>query len=134
MSLPAINALRFDVPSYLEWEDKQTEKHEYRDGVVVTRAECSDAHVTIMGNVAMALRQHLRGGPCTAWGYSCRSRPCTRKCGWRTRARIPESCIKKAGVKPAERQGIHRPCWGSGFLGQIRPLRRWDKRNQLLKQ
>ena len=65
MSLPATNAPRFDVSSYLEWEEKQTEKHEYRDGFVVTRAECSDKHVTIMGNVAMALRQHLRGGPCS---------------------------------------------------------------------
>ena len=65
MSLPATNALRFDVPSYLEWEEKQTEKHESRDGCVMTRAECSDKHVTIMGNVAMALRQHLRGGPCS---------------------------------------------------------------------
>ena len=67
MSLPATNARRFDVPSYLEWEEKQTEKHEYRDGFVVTRAECSDKHVTIMGNVAMALRQHLRGGPCQTY-------------------------------------------------------------------
>ena len=67
MSLPATNAPRFDVSSYLEWEEKQTEKHEYRDGFVMTRAECSDKHVTIMGNVAMALRQHLRGGPCSVF-------------------------------------------------------------------
>ena len=30
-------------------------------------AGASDAHVTLAGNVFMALRNHLRGGPCSVF-------------------------------------------------------------------
>jgi len=58
---------RFDTQTYLEWEAGQAEKHQYLDGEVFAMAGASDAHVTIALNVAMALRQHLRGGPCSVF-------------------------------------------------------------------
>ena len=36
-----------------------------RDTKIIAMVGASDAHVTIAGNVYMALRQHLRGGPCS---------------------------------------------------------------------
>ena len=55
---------RFDADAYLAWEAEQPEKHEYVHGEVFAMSGGSDAHVTVAGNVFMALRNHLRGGPC----------------------------------------------------------------------
>ena len=66
MTLPARQP-RFDAQNYLEWEAGQAEKHQYLDGEVFAMVGASDAHVTIAGNVYMALRQHLRGGPCSVF-------------------------------------------------------------------
>ena len=49
---------------YLAWEAAQTERHEFLDGEVWAMAGAEDRHVSIAGNVYMALRQHLRGSPC----------------------------------------------------------------------
>ena len=58
---------RFDDQAYLDWEAQQAEKHEYLDGEVFAMAGASDAHVTVAGNLFMALRTHLRGGPCSVF-------------------------------------------------------------------
>ena len=63
MSLPAA-VPPFTAQDYLAWEASQPRKHEYLDGKVFAMAGASDAHVTITGNLFMALRNHLRGGPC----------------------------------------------------------------------
>ncbi|HMN19836.1 MAG TPA: Uma2 family endonuclease [Ottowia sp.] len=57
----------FDAAAYLAWEAGQPDKHEYLDGEVFAMAGASDAHVTIAGNVFIALRNHLRGGPCSVF-------------------------------------------------------------------
>jgi Uma2 family endonuclease len=49
---------------YLAWEATQTERHEFIDGEVWALAGATDRHVTTALNVAMALKQHLRGTPC----------------------------------------------------------------------
>jgi Uma2 family endonuclease len=64
MALPAAQP-RCDAQTFLDWEEGQAEKHQYLDGEVFAVAGASDARVTIALNVAMALRQHLRGGPCS---------------------------------------------------------------------
>lgn len=66
MSLPAQQPV-FDAQSYLAWEAEQSTKHEYHDGEVFAMAGASDAHVTVAGNVYMALRNHLRGSPCSVF-------------------------------------------------------------------
>ena len=66
MSQPAPQ-YRFDASAYLDWEAQQTDKHEYLDGEVFAMAGASDAHVTLALNLAMALRTHLRGGPCSVF-------------------------------------------------------------------
>ena len=66
MSLPAPQPF-FDAQAYLAWEAEQSTKHEYHDGEVFAMAGASAAHVTVAGNVYMALRNHLRGSPCSVF-------------------------------------------------------------------
>jgi len=51
---------------FLAWEAVQTERHDFVDGVPYAMAGAEDRHVTVTGNVYMALRQHLSGTPCRA--------------------------------------------------------------------
>lgn len=55
---------KFSSDEYLAWEAEQLEKHEYVDGEVFAMAGAGEGHVTVTGNVYMALRQHLKGSPC----------------------------------------------------------------------
>jgi Uma2 family endonuclease len=55
---------KFSPGEYLAWEEEQLEKHEYVDGEVFAMAGAGEGHVTVTGNVYMALRQHLKGSPC----------------------------------------------------------------------
>lgn len=64
---PPLVAPRFEAADYLAWEAEQAVKHEYLDGEVFAMAGASEAHVTIAGNMYMALRNHLRGGPCSVF-------------------------------------------------------------------
>jgi Uma2 family endonuclease len=57
-------AVRMDTEAYLVWEGDQATKHEYFHGAVFAMVGAPDRHVTISGNVFVALREHLRGGPC----------------------------------------------------------------------
>ena len=54
----------FTAADYLAWEPAQAERHEYVDGDVFAMAGAEDRHVTVAGNLYMALRQHLSGSPC----------------------------------------------------------------------
>lgn len=55
---------RLTADDYLAWEAEQTERHEYIDGEVFAMAGAEDRHVTVSGNLYMALRHHLRGSRC----------------------------------------------------------------------
>ena len=54
----------FTAAEYLAWETGQLERHEYLDGEVFAMAGAEDRHVTVGGNLYIALRQHLSGSPC----------------------------------------------------------------------
>ena len=41
---------------FLAWEQQQTERHEFVRGEIRPRPGASDRHVTVAGNVGMALR------------------------------------------------------------------------------
>lgn len=62
MGLPARQAAM--TPSdFLAWEAGQGQRHEFFDGEVFAMAGAEDRHVTVSGNLYMALRQHLAGSP-----------------------------------------------------------------------
>ena len=54
----------FTAADYLVWEAAQLERHEFLDGEVFAMAGAEDRHVTLAGNLYIALRQHLSGSPC----------------------------------------------------------------------
>ncbi len=49
---------------YLVWEAAQSERHEFVNGEVFAMSSAEERHVTVTGNLYVALRQHLRGTPC----------------------------------------------------------------------
>ncbi|MES2950511.1 MAG: Uma2 family endonuclease [Pseudomonadota bacterium] len=57
----------FTATDYLAWEATQPERHEFLDGEVFAMAGAEDRHVTVAGNIYMALRQHLSGSPCRTY-------------------------------------------------------------------
>lgn len=65
--MTALKKPHFSAQDYLVWEAEQAEKYEYFAGEVFAMAGASDAHVTISGNLYMALRNHLRGKPCRTY-------------------------------------------------------------------
>lgn len=67
MSLPALKEPSFPADAYLAWEEQEVQKHEYLNGEVFAMAGASESHVTIAGNVFLALRNHLRGGRCSVF-------------------------------------------------------------------
>jgi Uma2 family endonuclease len=66
MGLPA-QKVHFNVEDYLAWEPTQLDRHEYIDGEVFAMAGAEDRHVTVAGNIYIALRQHLSGSPCRTY-------------------------------------------------------------------
>lgn len=59
--------MSFDAAAYLEWEAGQQEKHEYLAGEVFAMVGARREHVVVALNLAAALKQRLRGGPCQAY-------------------------------------------------------------------
>src|SRR4051794_12908800 len=56
------------LDEFLAWEREQPERYEYARGVVTMMTGGSAAHVTIALNLAIALRQALRGTGCRPFG------------------------------------------------------------------
>jgi Uma2 family endonuclease len=57
---------------YLAWEADQKDRHEFVGGETFAMAGAEDRHVTVVGNVYMALRQHLSGTPCRTFATDMR--------------------------------------------------------------
>lgn len=55
------------VQDFLAWDTTQSERWELVGGEVFAMAGAEDRHVTACGNVYMALRQQLQGGPCRTY-------------------------------------------------------------------
>ena len=55
---------RMTAADFLQWDAAQEQRHEFVHGEVYAVAGAEERHVTIALNIAMALRQHLRGTPC----------------------------------------------------------------------
>ena len=49
---------------FLVWDARQPLRHEFVRGDVFAMAGAEERHVTVAGNVYVALRAHLRGTPC----------------------------------------------------------------------
>ena len=65
---------RYTVDEYLRIERNSTEKHEFRDGEIITMAGGSAEHSLITVNTLGELRQRLRGKPCRVYDSNLRLR------------------------------------------------------------
>ncbi|MDP1901540.1 MAG: Uma2 family endonuclease [Rubrivivax sp.] len=52
---------------FLAWDEHEAVRHEFVCGEVFAMAGAEDRHATVSLNVAMALRNHLRGSPCRTY-------------------------------------------------------------------
>lgn len=62
--MEAVKIPHYSVAEYLDRENDGEQRHEYLDGEIVAMTGTSAAHNIIALNLAVALRQHLRGSPC----------------------------------------------------------------------
>jgi Uma2 family endonuclease len=70
----ALERRRMTADEFLAWDAGQTIKHEFVRGEVFAMAGGEDRNFTLAGNLYMALRQHLRGGPCRVYGSDVKLR------------------------------------------------------------
>lgn len=68
------------IPEYLELEEKSPIKHEYINGQVYAMAGTTDVHNTIALNLALLIRNHLRGSDCRAYFADLKVRVEKRNC------------------------------------------------------
>ncbi len=54
----------FTASDFLIWDESQTIRHEYFHGEVFAMAGGTDNHATVILNIAIAIRQHLKGTSC----------------------------------------------------------------------
>ncbi|MCF4970775.1 Uma2 family endonuclease [Nostoc sp. CMAA1605] len=59
---------------YLQLEEQSQEKHEYINGYIYAMAGASDPHVTIALNLAVLLRNHVRGSGCRVYMSDMKAR------------------------------------------------------------
>lgn len=59
---------------FLAWDATQTVKREFVRGEVFAMAGGEDRNATVAGNIYVALRQHLRGSSCRAYGSDVKLR------------------------------------------------------------
>lgn len=60
----ALEKRRMTADEFLAWDETQTVRHEFVRGEVYAMAGGEDRNNTVALNIAMILRQHLRGKPC----------------------------------------------------------------------
>lgn len=66
MGQAALN-LPMSAGDFLDWDTRQQVKHEFVAGELFAMAGASKAHATVALNVALALREKLRGTPCSTY-------------------------------------------------------------------
>jgi len=66
--------LPMTADEFIAWDATQTIKHEFVRGEIHAMSGAHEAHVTATMNVAMALRQHLRGSPCRTFAADMKLR------------------------------------------------------------
>ena len=64
----ALHQQRMTAAEFLAWDATQTVKHEFVGGEVFAMAGGEDRNYSVALNLAIVLRQHLRGGPCRVYG------------------------------------------------------------------
>ena len=70
----ALETRPMTAQEFLAWDETQTIKHEFIRGEVFAMTGGVDRNYTVALNLAIALRQHLRGTPCRVYGSDVKLR------------------------------------------------------------
>ncbi len=70
----AVQKQPMTAAEFLAWDATQTTKREFVRGDVFAMAGGEDRNATVALNLAIALRQHLRGSPCRVYGSDVKLR------------------------------------------------------------
>lgn len=70
----ALETRPMTAEEFLVWEETQTIKHEFIRGEVFAMVGGVDRNYTVALNLAILLRQHLRGTPCRVYGSDVKLR------------------------------------------------------------
>jgi Uma2 family endonuclease len=70
----ALLQLPMSAAEYLAWEETQVAKHEFLAGEIFAMVGATKTHAALTLNLAIALRQHLRGSPCSVFVTDVRLR------------------------------------------------------------
>ncbi len=70
--MQALRTERISPDAYLEWERAQPTRNEYYDGMIYAMTGGTLDHANIGLNIAAALKQLLRGGPCRPYNTDVR--------------------------------------------------------------
>ena len=84
--------------AFLAWDATQTVKHEFVRGEVFAMAGGEDNNNTVSLNLALALRQHLRGTPCRVFGSDVKLRVEAADCFF-----YPDVMVTCSGADQAQR-------------------------------
>jgi len=57
----------YTAEEYLAFENESTERHELIHGEIYAKAGSTANHAIVNGNIASALKSHLRGTPCQSF-------------------------------------------------------------------
>ena len=63
------------VDEYLAWEETQEERHDFVNGEIFAMSGADEGHVTVTGNIYIALRHHLAGTPCRTFMVDMKLHP-----------------------------------------------------------
>ncbi|MBW4468180.1 MAG: Uma2 family endonuclease [Pegethrix bostrychoides GSE-TBD4-15B] len=71
---------QFSPDEYLQMEAESPTKHEYINGEIYSMAGATDIHITLALNLAILLRNHLRGSGCQVYISDMKARIEARNC------------------------------------------------------
>src|SRR5574337_1050507 len=70
----ALQKQRMSAAEFLAWDEAQTVRHEFVRGEVFAMTGGVDRNNTVALNLALALKQHLRGTPCRIYSHDIKLR------------------------------------------------------------
>jgi Uma2 family endonuclease len=62
-----VTSVKMSAEEFLEWEEKQPDKHEFIEGEVFAMVGATRQHAAVTGNIFSWLLQHLRGTRCRVY-------------------------------------------------------------------
>ncbi len=66
----ALTAEKLSMTDYLAWESQQPDRHEFYRGEVFATVGVRRVHGLVVLNLALAIKSHLKGGPCQVFSES----------------------------------------------------------------